>query len=318
MRRACLLLLVIGSTVYVWGATGFDYGDLVVTCADIDAAAGAPSSIQIYSRDGTFRRELIHVDSFWTEPLYRDGIVYVGSRDPYQIERIDGEGNLLTPFATGTVNVNFLSPGPGGGLLAVNGSGEIYQFDVHGALIRKRDVLQHPLADGGIDLATDGCTVFYGASGSLARWNACVNDTADFFGPDLAAAAQGMRSLSDGTFLIAVIGLLPGTGNNRVIHVGAGGNLIRSYAIPGYSIALDVDGTSFWTSVGNTLVHADIATGEILSLTNADAAIFGISVVGEPRAGLISAAAMPTMSALLLAVLAAALGIAAVVRLRAV
>jgi hypothetical protein len=276
------------------------------------------SNIRIYGRNGVFKRELISLVNQWLgEAFYRGGIVHSASSAPdYKIERIDAAGNRLNPFPTFVINVRFLSPGPAGGLLVTNSSGEIYQLAADGTLVRKRDFTQHPLADG-IDLSFDGCTVFYSSSGSLARWNACLNTTAEFFGPNLAGASRALRLLPDGTFLISVVNLFPGLGN-RVIRVDREGNLIRSYPIPGYALALDIDGTSFWTSVGNTLVHADIASGAILSLTHTGFVIEGLSVVGEPRAGIAAPAgvSIPTVSTVMLIGLAVVLSVLATIRLR--
>jgi outer membrane protein assembly factor BamB len=295
---------------------GFERGDVIVVGVDYDEGEDFPiSNVRVHGRDGAFRRELISVDRLLTEPLYRNGIVYITSRGPYEIERIDAVGNLLTPFATPVVNGNFLSPGPDGGILATNGSGELYQFSADGTLVHFHDSTYDPPALGGIDLAADQCTVFYATSGLLTRWDACLDTPASFFGPRLAGSSRALRLLSDGTFLIAVKGLLPDF-ENRVIHVDQGGNLIRSYPIPGDALALDIDGTSFWTNAGNNLFRLDIATGQILSTTFTNDTIMGLSVVGEPRAGLAAGTGVPTMSPLFLTALAVVLAVLGLIKLR--
>jgi len=282
------------------------------------------SSIRVHGRDGVLKRELISAPDplHYSEPLYRDGLVYAYRNIccPYHIERIDVNGGLLTPFAT-AVNVGWLSPGPAGGLLAVNGSREIYQFAADGTLLTFRDLDQRPSGGGGIDLASDQCTVYWTAGGSLVRWETCRNKQPEIFGPHLAASSRAFRILPDGTFLESVISLFPGTGNNTVIHVDRDGNLIRSYNIPGFALALDIDGTSFWTNVGPTLVRVNIATGAVISVTHTDSVIYGLGVVGEPRAGfahaLVGNADIPTASSALILVLIVSLTAAAVLRLRA-
>ncbi len=269
----------------------------------------------IHGRDGAFKRELFRAARFLTEPLYRDGIVYVGARSPDAIERIDAAGNRLTPFTTAVYNVNFLSPGPGGGLLAVNGSGEIYQFAADGTLARFRDFTQHPHADGGIELGQNHCLIDYTVAGSVLRWDVCAGTEPVWIGPPLAAASDAFRLPSDGTFLIAVIGLRPDPGN-RIIHVDSNGNLIRSYPIGGHSLALDIDGKTFWTDSGKYLLRVDLETGAILSATQTDSTIYGLSVVGEPRAGLADAASIPAASTNVLLLLALSLAAVALIRLR--
>ncbi|MDP9192362.1 MAG: esterase-like activity of phytase family protein [Acidobacteriota bacterium] len=321
MTRFIHLIFLIALAPPISAQMGFTRGDVLASGSheSIDSQ-GDPitiSNIRVYGRDGVFKRELISQENqFWSEPLYREGIVYAASR-VQRIDRIDAAGNLLPPFPAPVVNVNFLSPGPSSGLLAANGSGEIYQLASSGILVHKRDVTQSPRAFGGIELSSDGCTVFYATSGSLARWNACLDTPAAFWGPNLAGASRALRLRPDGTFLVTVINLFPGLGN-RVIHVDRDGNLIRSYPIPGYSLALDIDGTSFWTSVGNSLVHVDIDSGEILSLTHTGFHIVGLSVVGEPRAGFAAAvgASIPTASSAMLMMLALTLAALAFIKLR--
>jgi outer membrane protein assembly factor BamB len=301
-------------------AQGFQYGDVIVVgdregIDQFGTQIFLDADIRIHGRDGAFKRELFRATRFLTEPFYRDGIVYVGARSPDAIERIDAAGNRLTPFSTQVDAINFLSPGPGGGLLATNGSGEIYQFAADGTLVRFRDFMQQPQAYGGIGLAADQCTAYYATSGSMARWDMCLSGNADFWGPNLAVASNALRILTDGSFLVSVFGLFPNLGN-RIIHVDSNGNLIRSYAIGGHSLALDIDGKTFWTDAGNNLLRVDIETGAILSATQTDSTIFGLSVVGEPRAGLAGAASIPSLSTSALLVLALSLGALGLIRLR--
>jgi hypothetical protein len=241
--------------------------------------------------------------------------VYFGARPPDSVERVDANGTLLPPFTTDVVNISYLGPGPAGGLLAVNGSGEICQFAANGTLLRFRDILQELPASGGIDLGSDQCTAFYLVHGAPVRWNLC-----DGSEPQLIAGPTGtsfaMRVLRDGSFLFAALG----SAGRRVVHLAANGALIREYPVPGaHAVALDIDGTSFWTNSGNVLLRIDLASGAVLSSTPTPYEIYGLSVVGEPRGGESHAGGdvhpVPAATPLTLFALAATLCIAAAVRM---
>ena len=147
------------------GQTSFQRGDVVVSAyEDVLGDDGTPISVQsnlrVYGNDGAYKRELVSPDGVYGEPFVLRRIVFFGSREA--IERVATDGTRLEPFTTNVANVNYLSPGPTGGILAVNNSGEIYQFAADGTLIRFRDSMQNLPAFGGIDLASDGCTAYYG------------------------------------------------------------------------------------------------------------------------------------------------------------
>jgi len=314
MQRSISLVLfaVVGFALPMAGQPSLTRGDVVVSAYEDDSVA-LRSNLRVYGRDGVYKRELVANDGrFFGEPLVRDGIVSFGSRPPDAIGRVAADGTPLAPFTTDVVDVNYLSPGPAGGLLAVNNSGEIYYFDAGGALVRFRDFTEELPAFGGIDLARDGCTVFYGLAGALVRWNVCTDPEAVVLSSSLGGASYGLRILPDGTFLAVVL-----TDIGSVFHLSREGAVIREYPIPSpHAIALDIDGTSFWTNAGNLLLRVDIATGAVLSETLTPFQIYGISVAGEPRAALAATESIPALSHLGLAALALATAIAAAITLR--
>ena len=86
-------------------------------------------------------------------------------------------------------------------------------------------------------------------------------------------------------------------------------------------IALDIDGTSFWTFY-NCPVRIDIATAARGICPPSSEGFNGIAVVGEPRLGLppfteeVHAPAIPTLSPLALAAVAVALAAIALATIR--
>jgi hypothetical protein len=314
MKRYLLLALsvLLAPAASMVGQSSLVRGDVVVSAYD-EGPVSLFSNLRVYGRDGSYKRELVGPDGrFYGEPLVRDGIVYFGAHTPDAIERVASDGTPLPPFTTDVVNVNYVAPGPAGGLLAVNNSGEIYRFAADGTLVSFRDFTREFPAFGGLDLARDGCTVFYGLAGALARWNACVETDAVLLNSSLGGASYALRILPDGSILQVVL-----TDAGSVFHLDRDGNVIREYFIPSpHGLALDIDGTSFWTNVGNLLVRIDIATGAVLSETFTPYQIYGISVVGEPRAALAATQSIPALSPLGLAALAVAIAFLAAVALR--
>ena len=292
------------------------HGDIIVTATkpglNPDGSSYVIATLVVFSRDGVLKGELAEVDTGGVgQPLYRDGIIYVPASTPYEIKRVDSSGRLLTPFAH--ARAAFLGPGPAGGLLATNRSGEIFQFDATGALVRFRDDLSELPGFGGIELAADHCTVFYVVLTRIARWNVCQDSEPVLHTGDLSGGVSTIRLLPDGSFLVV------SRTTDPILHVDHYGNLIRNYGFVGGGLALAVDGTSFWTSRAGHLTRVDIATGAILSSTLFPG-IGGITVVGEPRAGLIPSAAagdVPALSPVLLVVLAASVAALALIRVNA-
>lgn len=309
-----LTLLLVFLSLPVLAQPTFDRGEVIVSSATLNENGfDFDSTITVFHNDGTLERTLLAMPGrLLTDIFAREGIVYIGARAPNRIERVTASGTLLPPFATSVVNVNYLSPGPQDGLLAMNVSGEIYQFASDGTLLRYRDVTFEPNGTGGLDLASDQCTVLYATGGSLVQWNACSNAPATFLTPDLPdTTIQAVRILPDGSVLLTAV-----RGGGTVLHVSRTGTIIREYPTSGaYALALDPDGTSFWTNAANYLLHIDIATGAVLSETYTDKLIFGITTIGEPRAGInapaAAAAPIPALSPLALILLAMSLTLVA-------
>jgi hypothetical protein len=268
--------------------------------------------VDVYARDGSFKGTLASFPGRdLTDLFYRDGIIYLAARNPGAIERIDSSGNPLPTFAA--IPAKRLGPGPGGGVLATGFGGALWQLASDGTVVRFRSEQEEFRAWGTPELATDGCTVFFLAGGSaVARWDACLNTPVTLWtAPPGYLIFEHMRLLPDGTFLAAQAGGRP------PIHFDALGNILRTYAVGSVpAIALDIDGTSFWTS--DCMRRLDIATGAVLT-NQCHGAYFALAVVGEPRAGLPALApdqAIPTASGFVLSLMACVLALIAVLRMR--
>jgi hypothetical protein len=256
-------------------------GDIIASVTTLSGSGGGHSRILIYTPDGTLKGELTSSPQLfeYRETLVRDGIVYVGRNT--EISRYSLAGLPLSRFSP--LRANFLAPALDGGLVGSNVSGQVFRLNADGAIRFYRDTITsfEPPAQG-VELASDQCTVFYHSAGALARWDSCMNTRPMFFGPVRSVpGGRGLRLLPDSSFLAATI--------SDVAHLDRNGKVIRSYGVTGRAVALDLDGTSFWTGSGSLLQKIDISSGAVLLRVNIGEGIEYLSVVGERRASLLAA-----------------------------
>ncbi len=134
-----------------------------------------------------------------------------------------------------------------------------------------------------IDLASDGCTMFYTSWGpDVKRFDVCANaQRPDFnLAPLLGGETQDLRVLPDGGVLVS--------SGNVVARLDATGALVQTYVVPGptrYWAGLDLvgDGT-FWAAdyYSSNVYRFDLASGAVLSSFNTGTPSFtavGVAVV---------------------------------------
>lgn len=293
-------------------AVTIERGDVLITTSIDIAPYQVRSSIRVLSPDGVLKGELASTeDTLLRESLLMNGIVTVGGT--YDVRRFSASG-----VALGALNsrdgVNYLAPAVDGSIVAADGYGSLYRFEADGTIRTSRytGYLNEPPPQG-IELAADQCTVYYNTDQRLAKWDVCRNTPPVFFGATRPAGyGTALRMLPDGGFLAAY--------RIDINRTDAAGNPIRSYGIPGVALALDLDGRSFWTGVGSTLVKVDIESGTIRQLINLDlggGAIEYLSVAGEPRASLSQeGVSIPALSPSILMLLALTLVATTLYRLR--
>jgi hypothetical protein len=295
MMRAALLAATV-LTAAMLSAQPLTRGDVLVGTTET-ASNGAPlSRLLVYGRDGVFKRELSATTSL-REPISAGTTLLVPSLS--EIWRFDENGNRISDFSDIDRAV-FIARALDGSIAGSNGSGELFVLTPDGQVrtFRSTVLLNEPVAHG-VDLGPDQCSVYFQTGANVAVWDACANTTPRQLGPARSSATgRAVRILADGTFLTTYL--------TDVVHVDASGSVIHTYAVPGRGLALDIDGTSFWTSAQSTLVHVDIATGAILQTVNTPQAINYLGVVGEPRAAL-AGTNVPVLSTLGLLLLLAAL-----------
>ncbi len=148
-------------------------------------------------------------------------------------------------------------------------TGDIRTFDLSGAFWTAFDVAPDARGSSRIDLASDGCTMFYTSQGpNVRRFDVCSNRQLPNFNaaPIASGYAGSLRILPDGGVLVATA--------NNVARLDSGGRLLQIYDLPGEPdlwIGLDLvgDGTFWASNYGSSDVcRFDQATGALLGCLN--------------------------------------------------
>ena len=161
--------------------------------------------------------------------------------------------------------------------------GRILQFDPSGNLLQTFYVNADYVGAWWMDLAPDGCTMYYTSNGQhIERYNICTSTQLSNLNnvplSDRAyAGALGVRILPDGGVLAA--------DHYDVQRLDSNGNIVGTYygfprsGLAG--IALDPDGQTFWATdtAGSMLLHIDLSQGTILGAFPTSAAAKGVIIV---------------------------------------
>lgn len=143
-------------------------------------------------------------------------------------------------------------------------SGDIRKFNAAGVLQASLNAEPDNRGTFWIDLADDGCTVFYTSSSTnVKRFNACgPAQLANFNTAPLPDAAFALRIIPDGGVLVAA--------STVIVRLDAAGNQVQTYDVvgePDLWFGLDIvgDGTFWTTNFGSGNVYRiNIATGGVV------------------------------------------------------
>jgi hypothetical protein len=136
------------------------------------------------------------------------------------------------------------------------------RFDAYGNLTASYTVATEAEGSDWIDLAPDGCTIFYTSQGpSVLRFDACNKNQMP---PFSSALKEGLalRVLPDGGVLVANLG--------NIVRLDSAGRTISTYVASGEkcwaSLALDSDGSSFWAAdyCSSDVIRFDLTSGNEL------------------------------------------------------
>ncbi len=250
--------------------------------------------VQWWRSDGTFVKTLKGVVPGKAEGMAFDAAMnlYVTHHcaDPTcltgnSVERFNTMGASMGAFGRGyNCNPTSISFNAGGTCYVgqADCTGDILAINTAGAKIASYHAAVETRGTIWIDLAPDGCTVFYTSSGThVKRFNVCAGAQLPDFAtlPDVAFAVKAMP---DGGFLVA--------DNSVVVRLDSGGGVVQTYDIPGQPdlwLSLDLTGDgAFWlANYGSSNIYKiDLATGAILNSFNTGTPYFTVKgvVVKKP------------------------------------
>lgn len=267
-----------------------------------DVLAGVGSGqIKHFSPTGTLIQTLDNTTSSNEQTgmcFDADGNLYSTNFSAGSMSKFDPSGNLLvaqwaTAFSSSPESCVFDGTNIYSG--EVNGSNDVRKWNLAGTQLDSYDVPTTNRGSDWIDLAEDGCTLFYTSEGTqVLRYDVCTDTALANFASSLSGGACfGLRirpvGVGDFEVLVACQGQL-----NRL---NSSGTVIDTYPASGFNppasflfaMNLDPDGTSFWTGdiFTGDIYRINIATGNQIThfASNPNTTMAGITVVGEITAG---------------------------------
>jgi PKD repeat protein len=213
------------------------------------------------------------------------GIVYTVNFTAGSISKLDLKaGALVGPFGSGynCQPESMVFDGAGNAYVGEQGcSRATLKFDPSGKLLATYQVGTEEQGGDDVDLSADQCTLLYTSEGpSILRYDVCRNRQLTPFATGLNKTLN-LRILADGGVIVADL--------FDVVHLNSSGQPVMTYSVPGeqclYGVALDQDGTSFWSSdyCSSNIYRFDIASGKQLSKFNTgtpSGTVFGLAIAG--------------------------------------
>jgi outer membrane protein assembly factor BamB len=293
-KPLCTALMTAFITVAAHAA--FQPGDVLVTGSTVTGPFAFVGHIVQFDATGGSRQDLrSDADkSYGKIVLAPNGNAYVTTG--FAIDEFAPDGSLVREFGASVLGPVGLTRNAAGMLYAgTHQQSAILQIDPSTGAVVQTFPITDPGGIDALDLAADQCTVVYARPFEIGRFNVCTGSPL----PALASlTATDLRFLPDGSVLVAT-----GQGGT-LLHLSPGGATLRDYGIPAQVIALDPSGTSVWIHNVNGLQKVDLVSGAIVTgpvVTNIGRD--GLTVVGEPRAALVAAVDVPTLSPRMMALL---------------
>jgi hypothetical protein len=296
-RRCCLVTFVLGALL-AFGAQGASAATFVK--GDVFVTIGA-GKINQYSSTGSLKGTLDTTTNAIAPPGNETGMcfdpqgrLYSTDFDAYEMSRFSNTGALINrPFGPSTNDfppqscvVDEAGQYVYAGLN--EGDNSLLKMDTNGTLVRTSFVDLDQYGISGIDLGSDGCTLYYTSEGAFVlRYDVCGDAQVLDFASSLPGPCYQLQVRTNGELLVAC--------DASIVRLNSSGSIIQTYN-PGseadfFAIALDPDGTSFWAAgYGSGHVYkvnissGSTSTNYIAPLSGVDVGVGGLAVYGDAAA----------------------------------
>lgn len=229
--------------------------------------------------------------------------LYSTNLDASSMTEFDSQGNILrNPWAANfdVFPQSCVRDSTGNTYVGSTGPGDLRKFSAAGALLATYEPITQGGGVDGLDIASDGCTLYYTSDATnILRFNACTNTQLSDFADGVGTTCTKLRIRQDGSVLVSCAATGAGGG---VYRLNSGGTVVQYYSATSINQAstaaldLDPDGTAFWVTdnLAGAVAKVDIDTGRVLLQMQTGIAIDSLAVVpGTRQADPPVAAAMP-------------------------
>jgi len=243
-------------------------------------------SVKQFAKDGTPQTTLKTNQGGSTTGMTLDSLLnlYVTDFTANAVSRFGGHGGLIGNFGSGynCEPESIVFDGAGHAYVGETGcSKAVLKYDAYGNLMSTFAVATETQGSDWIDLAPDGCTLYYTSQGTtVLRYDVCGGKQLPTFATGLKTGL-GVRVLPDNSVLVAE--------KADIVRLDTSGHIVRTYDSAGHdcwvSVALDSGGSSFWALdyCSSVVARFEIASGNQISTFNTGTAAntaFGVYTRG--------------------------------------
>jgi hypothetical protein len=308
--RVAASLALLASLWAVQAFAVFHTGDIIVggvITTEIGDSIEFTGKLRQFAPDGSLIREFYSGNGATGDLAFNSAGVLYGAGGSI-VFRFANDGSMLSSLIAFPYSVGCLDFDKFGNLFATSGEGYVVRFGSGGGLQSVTTLAPNNIISWA-DLGPDRCTLFYrsGFANQIGRFDVCTNTALAPLQTPLTDTCFTLLALSDGTFFASTI-------HREMYLISHDGTMIRHYGINGIAYARDLSPNFVWISTGIGFAKLDLQSGALVAgpFSPGPGGVTGIVVVGADA----DAASIPALSPRLLVLLALAVTVSALLRLR--